>query len=82
MANGYSGPTAIRWRKFEFSAPMRMLANLPIYLTEATHLLAVLDHKKAGVSTNVWLRILHNRALDLGWLLAPVIPVRRVAWFP
>jgi len=78
VANGYSGPTAIRWRKFEISAPMRMLANLPIYLTEATHLLAVLDHKKAGVSTNVWLRILHNRALDLGWLMAPVMPKR--AW--
>jgi len=43
---------------------MRMLENLPIYQTEATQLLAVLDHKKAGVSTNVWLRILHNRALD------------------
>lgn len=51
---------------------MRMFENLPIYLTEANHLLAVLEHKKAGVSTNVWLRILHNRALDLGWLLAPV----------
>ena len=49
MADGYSGPTAIRWRKFEISAPMRMLATLPIYLTEATHFLAVLDHKKAGV---------------------------------
>src|SRR5450631_2855072 len=57
---------------------MRILENLPIYQTEATQLLAVLDHKKAGVSTNVWLRILHNRALDLGWLLAPVIPKR--AW--
>jgi integrase len=78
MADGYSGPTATRWRKFQISAPMRMLANLPIYLTEATHLLAVLDHKRAGVSTNVWLRILHNRALDLGWLLAPVMAKR--AW--
>jgi integrase len=77
MAKTYSGPTA-RWRKFHISGPMRMLANLPIYLTEATHLLAVLDHKKAGVSTNVWLRILHNRALDLGWLLAPVMAKR--AW--
>lgn len=48
------------------------------YLTEANHLLAVLDHKKAGVSTNVWLRILHNRALDLGWLLSPVMAKR--AW--
>jgi hypothetical protein len=50
-----------------------MLVNLPLYQTEAVHILAVLDHKKAGVSTNVWLRILHNRALDLGWLLAPAL---------
>jgi integrase len=78
MMGGYTGATAVRWGKFRKSAPMRMLANLPIYLTEATHLLAVLDHKKAGVSANVWLRILHNRALDLGWLLAPVMAKR--AW--
>ena len=77
MMDGYTGATAVRWQKFPNSAPMRMMANLPI-LTEATHLLAVLDHKKAGVSTNVWLRILHNRALDLGWLLAPVMAKR--AW--
>jgi len=78
MMKGYTGATAVRWGKFHRSAPMRMLTNLPIYLTEAPHLLAILDHKKAGVSTNVWLRILHNRALDLGWLLAPVMPKR--AW--
>jgi integrase len=78
MMRGYTGATAIRWGRFRKSAPMRMLENLPIYQTEATHLLAVLEHKRAGVSTNVWLRILHNRALDLGWLLAPVMPKR--AW--
>jgi len=78
MMKGYTGATAVRWGKFRRSAPLRMLENLPIYLTEANHLLAVLDHKKAGVSTNVWLRILHNRALDLGWLLAPVMAKR--AW--
>jgi integrase len=78
MMKGYVGPTAVRWGKFRRSAPMRMLENLPIYLTESTHLLAVLEHRKAGVSTNVWLRILHNRAIDLGWLLAPVMPKR--AW--
>jgi integrase len=76
MADRYTGSTAIRWRKFEKSAPMRMLANLPIYLTEPAHFLAILDHKKAGVSTNVWLRILHNRALDMGWLLSPVMAKR------
>jgi len=76
VAQGYQGPTAIRWRKFAVSAPLKLLANLPLYQTEAVHFLAVLDHKKAGVSTNVWLRILHNRALDLGWLLSPVLNKR------
>ncbi len=78
MMRGYTGATAVRWGKFRRSAPLRMLENLPIYQTEASHFLAILEHKKAGVSTNVWLRILHNRALDLGWLLAPVMPKR--AW--
>jgi integrase len=76
VANGYQGATAARWKKFAASAPLRLLVNMPLYQTEAVHFLAVLDHKKAGVSTNVWLRILHNRALDLGWLLSPVLRKR------
>jgi hypothetical protein len=48
MLKSYEGPTAKRWDKFRRSAPMRVLANLPIYMTEASHLLAVLDHKKAA----------------------------------
>jgi hypothetical protein len=47
------------------------LVNLPLYQTEAVRILAVLDHKKAGVSTNVWLRILPNRTLDLGLATHP-----------
>ena len=73
VAQGYQGATAVRWKKFAKSPPLRLLVNLPLYQTEAVHFLAVLDHKKAGVSTNVWLRILHNRALNLGWLIAPVL---------
>jgi hypothetical protein len=73
VAQGYEGSTSVRWLKFAKSAPLKVLTGLPIYQTEAVHILAVLDHKKAGVSTNVWLRILHNRALDLGWLLAPAL---------
>jgi integrase len=76
VAQGYQGSTANRWRKFAKSAPLKILINLPLYQSEAVHFLAVLDHKKAGVSTNVWLRILHNRALDLGWLLSPVLKKR------
>ena len=73
LAQSYEGATAVRWRKFAKSAPLKLLVNLPLYQTEAVHFLAVLNHQKAGVSTNVWLRILHNRALDLGWLLTPVL---------
>ena len=73
VAQGYEGATAVRWRKFAVSAPLKVIINLPLYQTEAVHFLAILDHKKAGVSTNVWLRILHNRAIDLGWLLTPVL---------
>jgi hypothetical protein len=43
--------------------------------TTSTDFLAVLNHPEAGVSTNVFLRILHNRALDLGWIVQPVISI-------
>lgn len=46
--------------------------------TCSTDFLAVFAHQKAGVSTNVQLRILHNRALDLEWILRPVLSKK--AW--
>ena len=73
MLLGYAGNTRIRFQKVVNSAPFEILAPLPLLSTESTHFLSVLRHPKAGVSTNVWLRILHNRALNLGWLLAPVL---------
>jgi hypothetical protein len=50
VAQGYEGATAVRWLKFAKSAPLKVLAGLPIYQTEAVHILAVLDLKKAGVA--------------------------------
>jgi hypothetical protein len=44
--------------------------------TTSSDFLGVLNHPEAGVSTNVFLRILHNRALDLGWIVQPVIAKR------
>ncbi len=41
--------------------------------TEAAHLLAVLEHERAGNSAHHYLRRLHNYALHLGWLLMPVM---------
>ena len=46
--------------------------------TEAGHLLAVLQHRRAGNSTHHYLRRLHNYALHLGWLLMPVMA--EAAW--
>ena len=62
-----------RWRKFMRSEPMEALVNVPLLMTENTQLLAAMRHKRAGVSVNKYLRMVHNRALDMGWLLAPVL---------
>jgi len=80
VEKSYHGSTLERWQRFAKSAPVNSLLKLPLVETEASHLLAVLRHPGAGSSTNVWLRRLHNYAMDLSWLLAPVLV--RKAWPP
>ncbi|SDT91054.1 Phage integrase family protein [Verrucomicrobium sp. GAS474] len=60
------------------SRPFAMLRPVKIIETEAIHLFTVLEHKKAGNSTYHYLKRLHNFALHLGWLLAPVMA--EAAW--
>jgi integrase len=60
------------------SAPFKLLRKVPLVETDSQMFLDVLNHERAGTSTNNWLRRLHNYALDLGWLLAPVMA--RKAW--
>jgi hypothetical protein len=55
------------------SRPYVGLHKLKLIDTAAEHLFAVLEHQKAGNSTHHYLRRLHNFALHLGWLLAPVM---------
>ena len=55
------------------SRPFAMLRTLTLLDTEAIHLLAVLEHKKAENSTHHYMRRLHNFALHLGWLLIPIM---------
>jgi hypothetical protein len=74
----YQGATKKRFAKFMRSAPMAALRKTKLVDTTADHILATLLHKRAGVSTNVQLRIVHNRALDLGWLLHPALS--RKSW--
>jgi integrase len=69
----YKGPTKARWEKFIKSNPMAIVLGKKLIQTTSTDFLAVLNHPEARVSTNVFLRILHNRAVDLGWIVQPVI---------
>jgi hypothetical protein len=55
------------------SRPFAHLHALPLLDTEAAHLLAVLEHERAGNSAHHYLRRLHNYALHLGWLLMPIM---------
>jgi integrase len=78
MAAGYQGPTLHRWQTVVKSAPFKLLHNLSLIQTEGSHFMEVLRHPKAGNYTNKALRIMQNRALDLGWLLCPALSRR--AW--
>ena len=74
----YDGNTKTRFQKFLKSQPVRRLMARRLIETSASDFLSVFSHPRAGVSTNVQLRILHNRALDLEWILKPVLSRR--AW--
>jgi integrase len=74
----YDGNTKTRFQKFLKSHPVRQLMSRRLIETSASDFLSVFSHPRAGVSTNVQLRILHNRALDLEWILKPVLSRR--AW--
>jgi integrase len=60
------------------SEPFKPLRKIRLVETDSQMFFEVLHHKKAGTSTNNWLRRLHNHALDLGWLLTPIMA--RKAW--
>lgn len=80
LANSYEGATRTRWQRFGNSEPLQRLRSMTLAMTESTDLLRVLNHPKAGSSTNIWLRRLHNYALDMQWLLMPVLT--RKGWPP
>ena len=68
------GENAQRWGRALKDKALKRILDITLIQTRADHFLAVLN---AGtVSTNVFLRRLHNFALGFGWLLAPVLPVK------
>lgn len=67
-----SGNTLIRWRTASQDKALDPLHPLVLLETHSHHLLRVLE--KGSVSTNLYLRRLHNFALDMSWLPWPVLP--------
>jgi integrase len=70
-----TGPTQARWKSAAKDKAFIPLLPRILIETQAEHLLAVL---RAGtVSTNAFLRKVHNFAVDMNWLPATVIPRRQ-----
>jgi len=73
-----SGENQVRWQVVAKSKKYDSLRNRLLIETQAEHLFRVLN--EGTVSTNVYLRRMHNFALDMNWLPATVIPRRQ--WPP
>ena len=70
-----TGVTQTRWQVASKDRAFEHLRDLPVFATQPEHFLRVLE--RGGVSTNVYLRRIHNFALDMGWLPWPVLPKKR-----
>lgn len=73
-----TGANRARWQVAANSKAFDPLRRLLLIETQAENLLRVLEGCK--VSTNVYLRRLHNFALDMNWLPCSIIPRRQ--WPP
>jgi integrase len=69
------GVTKIRWLTAVKDKAMHLIRNRIVLETQPEHFLKVLEHGCA--STNIYLRRIHNFALDMGWLPWPVLPKNR-----
>jgi hypothetical protein len=70
------GANRLRWERAINDSNFETIRRLPLIETRADHFLKALEDKK--VSTNVFLRRIHNYALAMDWLLKPVIP--KASW--
>ena len=75
MAKAKTGPTMIRHHRAMADRAFDLIRALPIVETQPAHFFKALE--VGSVSTNIFLRRIHNFALDLGWLPWPVLPKKR-----
>jgi integrase len=69
------GETKHRWLTAIKDKALDSIRNLVVLETQADHFLKVLE--EGSVSTNIYLRRIHNFALDMSWLPWPVLPKKR-----
>ncbi len=70
-----SGDTRHRWQTAIKGKAFDSIRNLVVLETRAEHFLKVLED--GCVSANVYLRRIHNFAMDMNWLPWPVLPKKR-----
>lgn len=75
LAGTKRGTWGERWQRAIKEKPFDAIRHLPIIETQAEHFLRVLQ--VGTVSTNVYLRRIHNFVLDMGWLPCPLLPKRQ-----
>ncbi len=68
------GETKRRWLVAIHDRALDRLRDLPLMETRAEQFLRVME--KGKVSTNIYLRRIHNFALAMNWIAVPVIPKR------
>ena len=67
--------TLLRWERAMKETPFDSIRDLKLIETHPEHFLEVLS--KGTVSTNIFLRRLHNFALDMDWVPKAIIPRRQ-----
>lgn len=67
--------TQQRWITAARDHAFDLIRDLPVFETQSEHFLRVLE--RGRVATNVFLRRMHNFALDMGWLPWPVLPKKQ-----
>jgi hypothetical protein len=75
MAQTKNGSTAERWKWAIKQKPFEIIRDVKLIDTQADHFLQVLQ--TGTVSTNVFLRRLHNFALEMDWIPKAIIPRRQ-----
>ena len=75
LAGTKRGTWGERWHRAIKEHAFDSIRDLPIIDTQAAHFLKVLQAGR--VSTNVYLRRIHNFVLDMNWLPCPLLPKRQ-----